>query len=1225
MKTKHIFTFFVVFSLLCFAGGVVFAEESSPNPNPVPGNEGTEPGGEGTEPGGEGVEPTPNSDPAPGDEENKPAPTDGLENDEPAKSESNGRWNVDLTKNDDQEGADPVGIVTGVVRDRELDFIVRCPGIDLVFQRAFDGEFAACRDLPEGWCHNYEWRLVPSATDSDWMVLRALSNPGGVSAFHHFQRLSGGGWGVSDNAPFVLTENNDGTWTMKAPGPVLYRFGQDGWLDSITARTGETILIDRGADREHVLRVSHSCGRALVFQYGTDGVMSSIRADDGTALEFEQFPGAFDAAGRMVSWTNEFRRVSGGNVSRMRYVGRLVPFEAGVGTIVPADSAIDPVPAEADAGTVQYCREPIVRKIDEDGAVTTYVYRRYMDSLRGRVVFSSTDDGYYATRFDYGIGRTEERSPLGDGTTIKTFYTYDPFARRILSQTRGDRTIELQWSVQGDVVRETSSDTGTGSYLVRESQFGAWHNATNVVSALDSATTPANAWRTEWESGWLLPTWKISPEGRVSGTLRDNAAHTLTIFGAGPNSNRLKTVVQCDDNWKSVAETNANGAVTLYDYNAAGELVRVRRSGRPTEEYANDELGHRSETRLPGPGGSVRVTAVTNNSFGKPLRIDHPDGTSESFAYDNSWRLETEHTDELGRTDRYENYLGTRLHAGRIAAGSTNEIPLYSVEVGKQLNLVAIIDPMGRPAERYILDDQARVSCVTNLEGQTETFRYRLGNLVDRIDRFDGTSVSYDYDSQSRVSAVSYPGETRAFSYDRDGLLLSASNSAGTVSAVYDATGWATNVVGTDGTEIAYGYHDGGQVATVSSVAGTTTYDLDEADRLATLSAHGASFDFAYCDWNGLAETVTTGSGLSAEYAYDLRDRVTNVVYRNSAGSPVSRFGYERDALGRITVRSIESAGQPSRRIEYGYDALDRLVSETETAGTSVVSRAYVYDLAGNRLSATVGGVTTAYAYDNANRLQTFGAASYTHDAAGCVTGISGVAGRADRTLVWNSQYQLVSVSAGGNVLESYTYDAFGRRATTTTAAGTVRHVYDGSQCIADLDEQGNVLSSYVWGPGIDNLLAIRAGGATYYALTDHQNTVHGFVDASGIIVARYAYDAWGNVLSETVTASALAGNRYRFQGREYSALTGLYNFRARWYDPMTGRWLSKDPLGLNGGINLYEFCKNTPANFVDPSGLKTEKPEENKPPIQSFWPPKGEDPNKSFPYNPIPSGPFYF
>ena len=1157
MNTKQLFYFLGALTLTV---GIVFAEEPEPNHDPAP--------------GGDGVKPAPT-----GEWPGNVAPRCGR----PNTYEEN-PWGI---KFDESEGADPVGVVSGVVRDREIDFEIPAPGIDLVFQRTFDGEFAASRDLPEGWCHNYEWRLVPSTADSEWMVLRALSNPGGVSSFHYFQHLPSGRWGVSDSAPFVLSETGDGTWTMKAPGPVLYRFGEDGWLDSITARTGETIEIDRGANREHVLRVSHSCGRALVFQYGADGVMSSIRADDGTALEFEQFPGAFDAAGRMVSWTNEFRRVSGGNVARMRYVGRLVPAEAGAGTIVSTDSAIDPVPAEADAGTVQYCPEPIVRKIDEDGAVTTYVYRRYMDSPRGRVVFSSTDDGYYATRFDYGIGRTEERSPLGDGTAIKTVYTYDPFARRILSQTRGDRTVELQWNVQGDVVRETSSDSGTGSSLVRESLFGAWHNETNVVSALDSATTPANAWRTEWESGWLLPTWKISPEGRVSGTIRDNVAHTLTTFGAGPRSDRLKTIVQCDENWKPVAETNANGAVTLYDYNAAGELVRLRRSGRPAEEYAYDALGHRSETRLPGPGGSVRVTAVTNNPFGKPLRIDHPDGTSESFAYDNSWRLETEHTDELGRTDRYENYLGIRVHAGRIAAGSTNEIPLYSLDVGKQLNVVAIVDPMGRPAERYVLDDQARVSCVTNLEGQAQRLHYRLDDLVSRIDRFDGTSVSYDYDSQARVSAVSYPGETLAFAYDRDGLLLSASNSAGIISAVYDEIGWMTNVIGADGTEITYGYHDGGQVSSVDSVAGTTTYDLDEADRLAAFSAPGTSFDFDYCDWNGLAETVTAGSGLSAEYAYDLRDRVTNIVYRNAAGAAILRFGYERDALGRIVVRTVEPAGQSVRRIEYGYDDLDRLVSEIETAGTSVVSRAYAYDLSGNRLTTSENGLSTAYTYDGANRLQSFGTASYAHDAAGCVTGISGVTGRADRTLAWNSQYQLVSVCAGGSVLESYTYDAFGRRATTTTAAGTIRHVYDGNQCIADLDEQGNVLRTYVWGPGIDNLLAIRAGGATYYTLTDHQNTVHGFVDATGVIVARYVYDAWGNVLSETVTATALAGNRYRFQGREYSIVTGLYNFRTRWFDPVTGRWLSKDPIRTRGGINLFVFCDNDPVNLMDPFGMR--------------------------------------
>ena len=108
----------------------------------------------------------------------------------------------------------------------------------------------------------------------------------------------------------------------------------------------------------------------------------------------------------------------------------------------------------------------------------------------------------------------------------------------------------------------------------------------------------------------------------------------------------------------------------------------------------------------------------------------------------------------------------------------------------------------------------------------------------------------------------------------------------------------------------------------------------------------------------------------------------------------------------------------------------------------------------------------------------------------------------------------------------TYAYDALGRRVSTTTLEGTVRHVYDGVQCIADLD-------------------------------------------ADGEVVAR---------------------NRYRFQCREWSAATGLTNFRARWYDAVTGRWLSKDPIGLNGGLNLYAFCGNDPINYCDFEGLECDK-----------------------------------
>lgn len=132
----------------------------------------------------------------------------------------------------------------------------------------------------------------------------------------------------------------------------------------------------------------------------------------------------------------------------------------------------------------------------------------------------------------------------------------------------------------------------------------------------------------------------------------------------------------------------------------------------------------------------------------------------------------------------------------------------------------------------------------------------------------------------------------------------------------------------------------------------------------------------------------------------------------------------------------------------------------------------------------------------------------------------------------------------------------------------------------------GYVFCTYVWGDGIDDLLAVRIGGDTYTALTDIQGTVWGFTDGNGEVVARWTYDAWGNVLSSNVIVPALAVLRYRFQGREWSAVTGLVNFRMRWYDAETGRWLSKDPIRLEGGINMYAFCENTPLGCLDPFGL---------------------------------------
>jgi len=222
-------------------------------------------------------------------------------------------------------------------------------------------------------------------------------------------------------------------------------------------------------------------------------------------------------------------------------------------------------------------------------------------------------------------------------------------------------------------------------------------------------------------------------------------------------------------------------------------------------------------------------------------------------------------------------------------------------------------------------------------------------------------------------------------------------------------------------------------------------------------------------------------------------------------------------------------------------------------------------------------------------------------DAAGNVTDftLAGVA----HALSWNLRGQLVSVSTNGAFAESYTYDPLGRRVSTTSLStvnhepSTIYHVYEGDQCVADLDASGQPLRVYTWGPGTDTLHALTVyppgAGATnvYYAACDAQGSVGFLTSAGGLTFECYEYDAWGctqvqNSLYNMPKAASSYGLRFLFHGGAYSAATGLYQFRARWYAPELGRWLSPDPVGLEGGLNLYEFCGNDPVNYRDPSGL---------------------------------------
>ena len=174
----------------------------------------------------------------------------------------------------------------------------------------------------------------------------------------------------------------------------------------------------------------------------------------------------------------------------------------------------------------------------------------------------------------------------------------------------------------------------------------------------------------------------------------------------------------------------------------------------------------------------------------------------------------------------------------------------------------------------------------------------------------------------------------------------------------------------------------------------------------------------------------------------------------------------------------------------------------------------------------------------------------------------------------------------------TYTYDAFDRRLSQSvdpdgdgpTAATTEHFIYDGDHIALVFDEAGNQTHRYLHGPNVDQILAEETANAdVHWALTDHQGSVRGVIDNSGNILNRIVYDSFGQVTSETNPDFDF---RFGYTGRERDEVTGLMYYRARYYDPAVGRFLSEDPLGFAAGdANLYRYVFNSPTNYTDPSG----------------------------------------
>ena len=280
-------------------------------------------------------------------------------------------------------------------------------------------------------------------------------------------------------------------------------------------------------------------------------------------------------------------------------------------------------------------------------------------------------------------------------------------------------------------------------------------------------------------------------------------------------------------------------------------------------------------------------------------------------------------------------------------------------------------------------------------------------------------------------------------------------------------------------------------------------------------------------------------NGGSTEYVYDLGSRLTALMYRNARG-PLGDLQYSYDATGNRTgvggsfARSLLPDTLPSA----SYDSANRQLTFSGTTMT--------FDDNGNLASLTTGGQTSTYTWDNRNRLTAIGGASLT---------------------------------------ASFAYDAFGRRAVKTINGQATRFRYDGLEVALEDGPAG--LVAYLRSLALDEALARTDETATSAYLADALGGTVGLTDASGTAATTYTYAPFG----DTATTGASSANPFQFTGRENDG-TGLYYYRARYYDPRAGRYLAEDPIGPIGGINRYSYAANNPSRYTDASGLIPGVPE---------------------------------
>lgn len=838
---------------------------------------------------------------------------------------------------------------------------------------------------------------------------------------------------------------------------------------------------------------------------------------------------------------------------------------------------------------------------DSTGAMEKYGYNCHGNKIYAETRISDTVSRKITCRYDHADRLVEKREILNSGLEpveaepkeAVTTYQYDENGNQTQVITPEGYFISREYDIRDRLIRERVIDKTGGI------------DRTTVV--------------------------EYDPVGNITHIRRQ---------GAGEEAHEAECIYDLKNRIIHVKESE--GALFGYEYDSNDRLIRRY---LPSEGDTGIQSGNDGEDAVSPV--SERVYRFVYDKSGLLKESWNPMGVREQFnEHDGAGRLVSRQEADGGRTDYAYDVCGNPT-AVMTTRSRTMGNPVQAYRYNDRGQIIGIWDGNGNETA-YDVDAWGRIKETKTADSAKETYTYDYAGNVTSTKDANGNIICYRYNSQGKVCEIKdQDGNRETFRYDREGrLILHLDRNGNRAETSYNVDGkpLCQIAVSKEGRrEIrTLEYNSSGQLK--KSVAGgfSYTYQYRPDGKLLRKSSSGKTL--VQCEWNadGSLKSVKDYSGKTIHYEYDLCGRIKRirdkagkeiVSYRHTPGGRLAgirhkngiktRYEYDTDGNmihlrtelkeGEILLdfvyeydgngNRIAKAGGSQRlgeggtyrfaeiRKNFRYDVRNRLIeeatkTEAETEGKEVSGITYRYDPCGNRLEKVEDGERTGYCYNNKNQLISRETKkdrwTYQYDLQGNLTEETGTDGNWEYYYDPLNRQEMIGRPDGSKIRNLY--DGEGLRAEKQVNGKSSRYLFLNGVILSELDKRQKLVSHYVRGCGI----AAVASGEEYNAVHQDESGSTIYVTGSGQEIHNsYEYDAFGVVTQR----SEAVPNQVLYTGQQYDQESGQYYLRARFYNPVIGRFLQED-VYRGDGLNLYAYCENNPVVYYDPSGYnKTQKP----------------------------------